>query len=93
MQGNEYVTVNPNCWLQAQDGTNHPAIEFSIDASRSYGVINVTDEISLYYDTVTGEWSGDAIRPEGWVDLSPEEVAEIVEALDLQQEALALAQQ
>lgn len=65
------------------DGEMHDALLFSIDQSYRDGILQITDEVNLAYDTVSGAWKGDAVRVDGWYDLDESEVEEIVDRLGL----------
>lgn len=83
MNGDGFEVVEQRTYLEI-DGELHESITFNIDESRSYGILDITDEISLQYDLIRGQWYADAIRPEGWVDLDEEEIERLVDELGLE---------
>lgn len=62
----------------------HDADIFKLEETRRIGVLNIPDEIEITYDRETGEWSGEAIRSDGWVDLDDEELWLLIVANDLE---------
>lgn len=69
------------------DGETRRTVTFEIDKSRSYGILNITEEISLQYEPESGKWYGETIDPDGWYDLDEDQIQDLVDELGLEEVA------